>query len=141
MICVDASLVLAFLLRDEEYTEEVTSLFLAWRESQETLIAPDLFPFEVVSGLRLAVFSSRISAAEGDEVYTRFQRMPIELRRPHTLFDRTWDIGKRMRPPRLYDASYLALAELEDCDVWTADRRFVNLVAGRSPRLKWAGEA
>ena len=141
MMCVDASLVLAFLLHDEEFTAHATALLAAWREAQEELIAPALLPFEVLSGLRLAVYRSRISRDEGDEQCVTFRAMPIELRRPDRLFDRTWDIGKRLNPPRLYDASYLALADIEDCEVWTADSRFINLVAGRSTRLKWVGEA
>ena len=141
MICVDASLMLAFLLRDEEFTEEATVLLAAWREAQEAMIAPSLLPFEVLSGIRLAVYTSRITSDEGDEVHGRFRRMPIELRMPVRLSDQTWEIGRRLNPPRLYDASYLALAEIEDCDVWTADRRFVNLVAGRSARLRWVGAA
>jgi predicted nucleic acid-binding protein len=140
VICVDASLVLAFLLRDEEFSAHAAGLFAAWRTDREELIAPALLPFEVLSGLRLAVFRSRISKDEGDAQFVTFQAMPIELRRPSGLSDQTWDIGKRMNPPRLYDASYLALANIQDCDVWTADRRFVRLMAARSPRLRWAGD-
>jgi len=141
MICVDASLVLAFLLHDEEFTEQARELFAVWREGQEDLIAPSLLPFEVLSGLRLAVYTSRISRDEGDAQYVTFRQMPIELRRPEGLSGQAWDIGKRLNPPRLYDASYLALADLEDCDAWTADRRFVRFVAGRSPRLRCVGDA
>jgi predicted nucleic acid-binding protein len=140
MICVDASLVLAFLLPDEEFTEQVKTVLGTWREAQEVMIAPALLSFEVLSGLRLAVYRSRISIEYGDAYYAAFLRMPIEIRGPNRLSDQSWDLGKLLNPPRLYDASYLALADIEDCDVWTADRRFVRFVAGRSPRLRWVGD-
>jgi predicted nucleic acid-binding protein len=132
--------VLAFLLRDEEFTENATTLLAAWREAREELIAPALLPFEVTSGLRLAVYRSRISMDESDEQYTTFRAMPIEIRRPNRLLDEAWEIGKRLNPPRLYDSSYLALGNIEGCDVWTADRRFFRFVARRSSRLKWVGD-
>lgn len=141
MICVDASFVLAFLLPEEEFTDRATSLFARWRETQETMIAPALLYFQVLSSIRLAVHSSRIDADAGDGSFSVFRQMPIEIRSPAGLWDRCWEIGKAMNPPRLYDASYLALGDIEGCDVWSADRRFVRFVGERSPRLRWVGDA
>jgi tetratricopeptide (TPR) repeat protein len=39
-----------------------------------------------------------------------------------------------------YDAAYLALAEVEKCDLWTGDRAFYQAVKGESPRVKWIGD-
>jgi predicted nucleic acid-binding protein len=140
MICVDASLVLAFLLPEEDFTVQASSLFARWRETQETMIAPALLAFEVLSSIRLAVYSSRIDADTGDGSFAVFRQMPIEIRNPEGLWDRCWDIGKAMNTPRLYDASYLALGDIEGCDVWSADRRFVRFEGERSPRLRWVGD-
>lgn len=140
MICVDASLVLAFLLPDEEFTQQATGLFAEWRETREPMIAPALLIFEVLSGIRLATYASRIDVEQADNSYATFRGMPIRVSDADSLADRCWSLGKLLNPPRLYDVSYLALGDIEDCEVWTADRRFVRFVAGRSPRLKWVGE-
>ena len=71
MSYLDASLVLAFLLRDEDLTDAATDLLAAWREAGEELIAPPLLSFEVQSGLRLAVCSSRIIPDQGDAHFPR----------------------------------------------------------------------
>ena len=39
-----------------------------------------------------------------------------------------------------YDAAYLALAEDENCDLWTGDRAFYQAVRRETPRLKWIGD-
>lgn len=51
---------------------------------------------------------------------------------------RDWDLAKRYNQRRAYDMMYLALAQLEDIDLWTTDRRLVNAIAGRESRLKSA---
>ena len=140
MICVDASLVLALLLKDEDLSTPAETLFVAWQKAQELLVAPSLLMFEVLSGLRLAVYTNRIRAEDGDALFSAFQQLGIQLRVRSDLPDRMWEIGKRLNPPRLYDASYLALGEVEECEVWTADRRLLNLVGARMPRLRWVGQ-
>ena len=39
----------------------------------------------------------------------------------------------------IYDALYLALAENEGCEVWTADRRLARAVADGFPLLRCVG--
>ncbi|MEK9149104.1 MAG: type II toxin-antitoxin system VapC family toxin, partial [Candidatus Desantisbacteria bacterium] len=39
-----------------------------------------------------------------------------------------------------YDAVYLALAEDEQCDLWTGDGAFYKAVKDSSPRVKWIGD-
>jgi len=35
---------------------------------------------------------------------------------------------------------YLTVAEIEDCDFWTADKRLYNALAKKVPRIKYGGE-
>ena len=42
------------------------------------------------------------------------------------LHDRAWYWAGRLNQSKTYDAQYVALAELERADFWTADRRLVN---------------
>lgn len=39
-----------------------------------------------------------------------------------------------------YDAAYLALAESEKCDLWTAARAFYPTAKAESSQVKWIGD-
>jgi len=138
-ICVDASLVLAWLL-PEELSGAAFSLKERWDEEDAELIAPSLVKMEVPSGLRQAVYRGRIALDEGDEALKAFQEMDIRICEPEGLLGRAWELGKAVNAPRLYDIFYLALAEMEGCELWTADRRLVNLAGPRSAVARWIGD-
>ena len=44
---------------------------------------------------------------------------------------RAWELACRLDLPSLFDAHYLALAEMRNCELWTADRRLYNSVKGK----------
>ena len=35
---------------------------------------------------------------------------------------------------------YLAVAELEDCELWTNDKRLAHSLQGKVNRIRWVGE-
>ena len=52
-------------------------------------------------------------------------------------------LATRFNRPAAYDAHYLALAEMMNCEFWTADRRLFNVVRDELPwvhRLGTYGE-
>lgn len=46
---------------------------------------------------------------------------------------------KRFRRPTAYDVYYLAVADLLDCELWTADRRLVTAVHDAFTNAKLVG--
>jgi len=52
---------------------------------------------------------------------------------------RALELAHRFGQPASYDAHYLALAERERCDVWTADERLWNAVREELPWVHWVG--
>jgi predicted nucleic acid-binding protein len=44
---------------------------------------------------------------------------------------RAWELASRLGLRTFYDASYLALAEMRNCDLWTANRRLYRTVKGK----------
>ena len=138
-VCLDASLVLLWFLRDP-LSPRADALLDEWRLAATELIAPPMLRAEVPSVLRQAVYRGQMNLEEGDEALQVFLGVGIRIREPDGLLARAWDIGKTLNAPRLYDMYYLALAEIEKCELWTADRRFVNLVAPRSSVVKWVGD-
>ncbi|MCC7165263.1 MAG: hypothetical protein IT331_22375 [Anaerolineae bacterium] len=45
-----------------------------------------------------------------------------------------------MNQPTTYDTVFLALAQLLECDMWTADRKFYNATRLRASEVKWIGD-
>lgn len=139
MVCIDASLVGAWLL-PEEFSDQAIRLRNRLHAAGEELIAPTLLTSEVTSTLRKAVYRKRIEADFGDEAYEAFKSFPISFHDLRELADAAWFWTKHVNAPRPLDMFYLALAEREDCDLWTLDRRFVRLVGSRTQRLRWVGD-
>ncbi len=139
-VCVDASLVIAWVL-PEEFSNEAFALKERWAAEGVELVAPVILASEVPSALRQAVYRGRILAGEGDEAFESFLEMPIRIIQPENLLSRAWEVGKAVNAPRLYDAFYVGLADIEGCELWTADRRLVNLVQPKFSQVHWLGEA
>jgi predicted nucleic acid-binding protein len=136
---VDASLVVAWLL-PEELSAKAILLRQQLRSTGEEFIAPGHLVAEVGSTLRKAVYQERVPAEYGDESFESFKLFPIELHDSRLLMESAWSWAKSLNAPRLYDMYYIALADREGCDLWTADRRLVRLAGKRFSRARWVGD-
>jgi predicted nucleic acid-binding protein len=103
-------------------------------------VAPGLLPFEVADALYRRVLKGEISANDARTgVQAILDAGPVLL--DHTplhaeAIDLASDLGRRAS----FDAYYLALAQRENCECWTADWQFWDLARDRHPRLRWVGE-
>lgn len=59
--------------------------------------------------------------------------------RDAALSDTATDIAQRTNRPATYDAHYIALAQREGCELWTADERLYNGVHAVYPFVRWIG--
>ena len=50
------------------------------------------------------------------------------------------ELAKEFNLPVCYDMQYLAVAELEDCELWTCDKSLVNSLKDKVKRIRWVGE-
>jgi predicted nucleic acid-binding protein len=138
MICLDASLVLSWLL-PEELSAPAYELRARWDATREQLVAPPLIRMEVPSGLRMAAYSGRVTNDESDQALGAFLDMDIRILEPRRLLAEAWDLGRQLNPPRLYDLFYVALARMQGCELWTSDKRLANFLASQCPWVKWVG--
>lgn len=139
-VCVDASLALAWLLRIQQ-DDNADALRRAWYENGVELTGPPMFHAEVTSVLRGEVFFKRMLTEEGEEVFSIYQEIPIRIVDAPDVYRKAWQLAKEFNLPVCYDMQYLAVAELEDCDFWTLDRKLVNgLRLKDNKRVKWVGE-
>jgi predicted nucleic acid-binding protein len=113
------------------------------RDSRGTgvrLVAPALLAFEVTSVLRRLVYLGDISAEQGDSAFDQFRRLQIWYTHRQAIFPVAWQLAKELNRPRAYDTAYVAVAQMHNCDFWTADRRFYNAVADEIDTVRWIGD-
>ncbi len=131
--CVDASLVLKLLTREHGSDEALQWLEL-WAE--ENIVAPQLLPLEVASVLRRKMWRGEVTAEHCLGSLGLLTRLAIRYTWDAGLLDRAFALAIELGQPTVYDTAYLALAEREHCDLWTADARFVAAAAGRYPFVR-----
>jgi predicted nucleic acid-binding protein len=111
VIVVDASAALSALLNDG----------LARRAlGGEQIHAPHLIDSEVASGLRKGVAARRLDADSAWTALDAWRRLGITRYPIFSLLDRVWGLRDNLSA---YDATYVALAEILDCNLLTADNR------------------
>jgi len=75
------------------------------------------------------VYRGRIAARDGRNLLKKAPTLGVEILNYDDLHERAWLLAEKLNRPTAYDAHYLALAELLQCDFWTADRRLYNAAA------------
>ena len=72
--------------------------------------------------------TGRLAADEGEEAFAAFNALGIARVDRNDLHVHAWQLAKQYQTRRAYDMMYLALAQLEDLDLWTGDERLVNTI-------------
>ncbi len=88
--------------------------------ADERLHAPHLIDSEVLNGLRRRVAAGQLPAESGWNAVNALRRLGMTRYPVFTLLERVWDLRENLSA---YDASYVALAELLNCSLMTADAR------------------
>ena len=116
MIVVDASAAVAALLNAGPARRVLAT---------EQLHAPHLIDSEVANALRRETVAARLDADGAWVALDAWRRLGMTRYPAHSLLDRIWELRDNLSA---YDATYVALAELLDCSLLTADSRL-----GRAP--------
>ena len=121
MIVVDASAALSALLNAGPARRALAN---------EQLHAPHLIDSEVANGLRRRVAAQQLGADEGWNALDAFRRLGMTRYPVFALLDRVWQLRENLSA---CNASYVALAELLDCTLLTADARLSRAPGIRCP--------
>jgi predicted nucleic acid-binding protein len=138
-VVVDASLAVKWVL-SEPYAEQALAIAKDWAARDIRPTAPWLLLVEVSDVLHRRTLLGQISPLQAHELATAFLGLGIEIRESPQLHIRALELALELQQPAIYDTHYLALAEILDCDLFTADERFFNSVKERQPRVKLLGE-
>lgn len=88
------------------------------------LAAPNLLPYEVANALRRLALASIIGHDQAAQAHADLVDLTVEHWTYELLAPRAWQLRANAS---IYDASYLALAELLDAPLVTLDRRLTGL--------------
>lgn len=137
-VCIDANIIIWSLL-PFPLSDEAEAQLAHWQREEVTLIAPALLAFEVTSSIRRLVYLEEITADQGEKAFEQFQRIDVRLSHRKGIFPLAWELAKKFNRPRAYDAVYLAMAQLNNCEFWTADEKLYNSVKEEVHWVKWIG--
>ncbi|MDX6721318.1 MAG: hypothetical protein QOJ63_3572 [Solirubrobacteraceae bacterium] len=94
------------------------------------LAAPDLVGFEVANVIRRHELAGIVSADQAAQAHADLRDLAIEHWPYELLAPRAWQLRRSLS---IYDAAYVALAELTGATIVTLDRRI-----GGAPGLRYA---
>lgn len=115
---VDASFVLAFLLKDEK-TKRVDDFFISFQRGEVNLVSVQLLDFEVCNTLRDAWVRKRVDKAETEVLIEKFERLNIEKRNGDNRQILEVALEESLT---FYDAAYLGLARELDFPLLSLDK-------------------
>lgn len=90
----------------------------------QLMAAPALMPFEAANVLRRHGARRIIDAEAAQEAHARLLELPVQLWPYALLADRAWELRANAT---IYDATYLALAELLEVPLLTLDERLTTV--------------
>ncbi|HHY99101.1 MAG TPA: type II toxin-antitoxin system VapC family toxin [Firmicutes bacterium] len=135
VVCVDASLVVKWIV-DEEESELALEILESWLSGGVTIISPTLLIYEVPSVLRKLTVKGKLTPVRAWEGFQYLGAIGIQIESSARLLLKAWEISMQFRMPTIYDAAYVALAEIKGCPLYTCDRRLIRAVHGRLPWVK-----
>ncbi len=123
MLAVDASALAPALADDGPDGDSARA-----RLRGQSLVAPELIDLETTSAIRRQMRAGQLDARRAELALTDLLELPLR-RAPHRpLLARCWELRENLT---VYDAAYVALAELLDVALLTADARLT-----RAPGLR-----
>lgn len=138
-VVVDASLALKWVV-EEPYSTEARTLLQDWGNHRRKLLAPALFLYEVANALAKRIQRRQFTLEQAKERLRFFLQSGPLLQQIGAVHPRALELMERFGLPTSYDAHYLALAEFQRCECWTADERLWNTVKKELGWVRWVGE-
>ncbi|CAN5815968.1 PIN domain-containing protein [soil metagenome] len=123
MIVVDASVVAPAFADDGDDGDQARGRLRA-----ERIVVPELLDLEVVSVIRKHLIAGALDERRALLALDDLASFSATRVRHRVLIDRVWELCSNMTP---YDASYVALAELTDAVLVTADGRLARASGAR----------
>ena len=118
-VVLDSNVVVALVL-DAQRGPIVERRLREWEDAGETLHAPSLFRYEIANALTRNIAAGTIDASDATPAWERITAIEVRL---HGLTDgpTVVAVAQTLQRESAYDASYVALAQELDAELWTLD--------------------
>lgn len=143
-VVADTSLALKWVVQEDD-SAVAHALLADWIGLGVSVLAPSLMAYEIANALYQRVRKGDMTPDDAEQALAQLYSTGINFRWPHAastaiaLSARAIEIARICGLGPAYDTQFLALAEHEDCEYWTADRRFWETVRRDHPRVRWLG--
>jgi predicted nucleic acid-binding protein len=140
-VVVDTSVVVKWVL-DEPDSKIAVALLTEWTDKEIAILAPALLAYEITNVLYRRVRGDEMSLAKAKQTLAKviLSELELDFSQDPALSTQAMELAHRFNLPATYDAHYLALAQRERCDLWTADTRMWRVVRGELPWVRWIGD-
>ena len=135
---VDASVALKWLL-EEEHSEKALALLEDCLLAGVALVGPPHLQGEVANALYRRMQRSgpdSITRAEAEDALEKFLAIPIQIVSSEDLYTRSFAFALQAGLRSLYDSIYVVLAQLLNAELWTDDRRLLNVLGRTAPWVR-----
>ena len=116
--CLDTSIWIKYLCPDEQ---EARATELVSNALSARLVLPSFAWAEIASVLRQKVRSKLLTTDEAEILYRAFCQFALDYVDGEKVRSRAWEIAEQYQLLTLYDSVFLAVAEQESAQYWTAD--------------------
>lgn len=127
-LCIDASVAVKLVLKGEPFRSKARQLLKDCVVNNIALIAPPFFASETDTVIRKRVYDGKLSLADAKNAFAGLDKVAVQLLMHSKLRHRAREIAEQFNLRTVYDATYAALAELHNCEFWTADKAFYDTV-------------
>lgn len=128
---LDSSVAFKWVVREVD-SDKADLLRADFLNGIHELLAPDVYPVEVAHTLTRAERQARVTVGQARHLLVDVLTTPPQFHSYRPLLTRAVDISSPMRIG-VYDCLYVALAELEKCELLTADDKLVKNLLGTFP--------
>lgn len=134
-VVVDASLAIKWVLSEPD-SHIAVMLLKRWTNERKNIIAPALFAYEVTNIIYRRVVTGLLGYDEAMQALIDLFSIGVSLHflKYEDISTEAMIVAHRFGLSASYDSHYLALAQHEKCEYWTADTRLWNSVKSQ---LNW----
>lgn len=135
-VVVDANVAVKWVINEPD-SNIALALVKAWTQNSFIILAPALLTYEVANVLFQNMRQGRLNKSQAKEALEKVLSFGIDLEflEDASLSLQALELAQKFNLTASYDSHYLALAEREDCELWTADTKLWRSVQKTFPRV------
>jgi predicted nucleic acid-binding protein len=135
IVVVDTSIAIKWIIEETD-SEKAIALLNQWVIGKTVILAPVLLAYELTNVLHQRIRRGEANQEEAEQllIYVLLNLVRLDTSYDYAQSVRALRFAQQHSLSATYDAHYLALAEREQCEYWTADARLLNGLRGQ---LSW----